>query len=217
MSEKRSKKKNSWPVFALIGLVAAAFGAFIADQSTKPPKHQPHIIDMPGAAVYSDGRALPAFQLTDKDGAEFTNARFNGKWSFVFFGYTYCPDVCPAALSNFEVVRKTLEEQGEDLSNTEFVFISVDPERDTTDRMKQYVEYFHPSFQAATGAVAEIDRLTRASGAAYVKVARSGDKDYLIDHSAQVFLINPKGELQGFFRAPHDPAEVASTFLRIRG
>jgi protein SCO1/2 len=137
--------------------------------------------------------ALPGFQLVDHTGAPVTRDRFNGDWQLVFFGFTNCPDVCPATLTQLAIAKQRVEADG--AAFPEIVLVSVDPVRDTPDKLARYVSGFG---DGVTG----ISALTGPLG---IYFARSGDLDgnYSVDHSSVVLLINPSAEWQAVFSAPH--------------
>ncbi|MCP5140732.1 MAG: SCO family protein [Gammaproteobacteria bacterium] len=199
----------------IAAVVAMALGVwFAADRGAGPVGR----IDVgPAATVLPVPKALPPFTLRSHDGAEFGNAGFEGKWSFVFFGYTFCPDVCPVALSTFREVKALLARRAQEPDDVEFVFISVDPERDTLERLRMYVEYFDPDFVGVTGDQDQLLMLSRQMGVVYRKVDGNTPEDYLVDHSAGVFLVDPDGKFRAYFPAPHDPSAVADAFSRIAG
>ncbi len=159
---------------------------------------------------------MPAFALQSHDGQPFDNARLMGQWSFLFFGYTFCPDVCPMTLTMFQELYETLAKTPEGLGNTQFVFLSVDPKRDTPKRLAEYVTYFNPEFIGVTGEPDVIEGLTESIGIVYMKTRGQSKEDYLIDHSSAVLLVDPKGRLYALFAAPHEPNAIAQAFSKIR-
>nr|VFK42248.1 MAG: protein SCO1/2 [Candidatus Kentron sp. SD]VFK48172.1 MAG: protein SCO1/2 [Candidatus Kentron sp. SD]VFK77685.1 MAG: protein SCO1/2 [Candidatus Kentron sp. SD] len=162
-------------------------------------------------------RPVPAFTLADQYGNPFTAVNLQGQWTFLYFGYTSCPDVCPTTLGALAVTDRTLRE-GPLAMHPKFVFISVDPERDTQEQLARYVPYFNPNFLGATGAEEEILALTRPLGIVYRR-SYEGDSEstYLVDHSASVLLINPEGRMVATFSPPHDGKSIAEHFRRIAG
>jgi protein SCO1/2 len=179
-------------------------------------------INTPSATVYEIPVILPRFTLIDHNGEEFNQWSLSRKWTFMFFGYTFCPDVCPVALVDLDDIYNNLVEKG-DLAektfniNTEFVFVTVDPARDTVEEMKDYVPYFNEAFIGLTGRQEEIDLLTRPMGVAYMRVpGEDSEGDYLVDHSASLLLIDPLGRLRASFLPPHDPKQIAEDFRNIR-
>lgn len=155
-------------------------------------------------------RVLADFRLLDQDGREFSLDRLRGQWSLLFFGFTHCPDVCPSALYDLQQVRRTLAEQSPGAMLPQIVFVSVDPERDTPARMKEYVAFFDPAFIGLTGAPEQLAPLALQMGVAYrVEPHEAGAPTYQVDHSASIFLTNPDGRLHGIFPAPQDAALMA--------
>ncbi|MGB1111411.1 MAG: SCO family protein [Gammaproteobacteria bacterium] len=204
--------RSQLPVLIVISAIALAFGVWASTQVQTAKTN----VQIDIGTVLPAGKPLPAFELSDQDGNAFTADSFKGKWSFVFFGYTFCPDICPTALATFREVRDRIAGTEAGLDNVQFVFVSVDPERDSPARLKEYVQFFSPDFQGVTGEREQIDRLVRASGAVYMKVPGGDEKSYLVDHSASVFLMGPDGGLTAFLRAPHDPSKVVPAFEKIR-
>ena len=156
-----------------------------------------------------------AFHLTDHHGQPFGLDRLEGKWTFLFFGYTHCPDVCPMALSVLANVDKRLHGSG-DATHVQYVFVSVDPQRDTLAHLADYVTYFDKSFIGATAPEKELSLLTRQLGILYTRTEPDARGDYLVDHTASILLVDPKARLVAVFSTPHDATTIASRFSRIR-
>lgn len=158
-------------------------------------------------------RRIGAFRLADHRGREFTPESLRGGWSLVFAGFTHCPDACPTTLAMLNVMEERLRVSG---GAIQVVFLSVDPARDTAERLAGYVGHFNPRFVAVTGARAEIDALCRDLGIAYVQNPGAGG-DYTVDHSAALVLIDPQARVAGYFRPPHDPAALAADLAALTG
>ena len=134
------------------------------------------------------------FTLTDHEGRARTDKDFRGRFTLVYFGYTYCPDVCPTAL---QVITNAMEQLDENLqSKITPIFITVDPERDTVNHLKSYVENFHPRLVGLTGSTEQIAHAARIYRVYYSKSKNSIENlnDYLMDHSSIVFLMSPHGD-----------------------
>lgn len=143
------------------------------------------------------GKALVGgpFTLADQDGALRTEQSWPGKFLLVYFGYTFCPDVCPIDLQRTAAALKILEEQAPaTLDKVQPIFITVDPERDTPDVMKAYVAAFGPRFVGLTGTVAQIDAAKKAYRVFSQKRQDAGATDYLMDHSSVTYLMAPNGD-----------------------
>jgi protein SCO1/2 len=152
------------------------------------------------ATVLPAPTPLPEFALTDHTGNAFTRDSLSGGWNILFFGFTRCPDICPATLQQLAIARKQLVEDGQAFPR--IVLISVDPERDTPEAMASYVGNFGPGITGVTGDLDELMKLTKSMG---IFFAKSGDleENYSVDHSAAVLIINPNGEWHALFSAPH--------------
>ncbi|RCX30207.1 protein SCO1/2 [Thioalbus denitrificans] len=199
------------PVLAF-GLTLALDGLRGGREAPATPHLQPALAQ---ATLLPGPRRVEPFTLTAHNGAPFTEASLRGRWSLLAFGYTSCPDICPTALANLARVRHLLTAEDAD-TPYRTVFVSVDPERDTTARLAGYVPYFHPSFIGATGTPAELAGLARQLGIRYEKVeAPDSAMGYLVDHSAAILLINPRGEYAAVFGAPHDPRLMATDIQAI--
>ncbi len=130
------------------------------------------------------------FTLTAADGATVTDQTYRGKWLLVYFGYTFCPDACPTALTN---ISAALQRLGPLADRVQPLFITVDPHRDTPKVMADYVKAFDPRIVGLTGSTAAIAAVTKEYGV-YVAPQRSEGGDYLVDHSSFIYLMNPDGK-----------------------
>ena len=167
-----------------------------------------------GGYVLPTAKALRTFELVDDRGAKFTPQDFAGHWSFVYFGYTYCPDVCPLTLVELADVKKRLAERTPTASVSVY-FVSVDPQRDSPERLHEYVTYFDPSFHGLTGDVAGISALASSAGAVFFVPPGQDEKTYLVSHSSSIALLDPSGGLRAVFTAPHAAEQVAADFTKI--
>ena len=162
-----------------------------------------------GEVAISPSAVGGSFTLTDQNGRAVTDADFKGKPFLVFFGFTHCPDVCPTAL--FEM-SETMRRLGADAEKMNALFISVDPERDTSEKLKDYLQSFHPRISALTGTQAEIDAVTKAYKAYAKRVPLDGG-GYTMDHSAIVYLMDRDGRFVAPFNLKR-PADEAAKDLR---
>ena len=161
-------------------------------------------------------KPLQPFALIDHAGEPFSLERLRGKWTLLFFGYTYCPDICPTALATLSAVLQRLEQHPTALADTQVVFVSVDPKRDPPERLAEYVAYFDKRFTGATGEVTEIDDLARMVGAGYLIEPEDASGNYLVSHTGSIFLVDPQARILGAFSFPHDPETIANQYLMIR-
>lgn len=163
-------------------------------------KHTPPVLDT--GFVFPQAKPLSPFSLTDQFGQPFDNTRLQGKWSLIFLGYTSCPDVCPTTMAKLSAAYPTLNESG----NLQVIFLSVDPARDTQERLKQYSAFYHPEFIALTGDHKALLPFTRELGMVYAMVGDGAD--YQVDHSASIVVISPKGEKYAVFKPKSDGKSV---------
>lgn len=166
-----------------------------------------------GAYMFETPRNIGQFSLQSHLGEAFTPASFQGKWTLVFLGFTYCPDICPTTMSFLNEFIGELA--GTEAKDTAVVMISVDPARDTVEQLSSYVPYFNKDFVGLTGEFLEIHRVATALNIPFRKVTGK-DGEYQVDHSSNVVLINPRGDYHGFFKAPLDMAKMKVTYRSVR-
>ncbi|HZT64103.1 MAG TPA: SCO family protein [Burkholderiales bacterium] len=199
----RSKK-----IALLAAAVAAAGGILfgILSRSDEPPSI--------AGFVYPEPRAIAPFALVNQDGKAFDLGALKGKWSFVYFGYSYCPDACPTTLAELSRAQNLLQSAGLD-SGTQYIFVSVDSKRDTPRRLAQYVAFFNPKFLAATGGDDALAGFARQVGVAYSFPEGKKGKTYAVDHTSIVALFDPDARLHAVFTPPQKGEEIAEGFRKI--
>lgn len=179
-------------VLAIIALCALGTGIYFSQQSKQP--------EVPlEARLFEPVRVINPFELTSQHNKTIDNAFFNDHWTMVFLGYTHCPDVCPTTLAQLTSAYKKLQTAGMD--DAQVLFVSVDPQRDTPERLKEYTEYFHQDFTAASGPHANLYPLVRDLGLMYSMGEDTTQPEYGVDHSAAIALVNPQGQLHAMFKA----------------
>lgn len=164
--------------------------------------------------VITSGQALIGgpFELVGKDGKTVTDKDFRGRYMLVFFGFTHCPDICPAEL---QVMSAALDDLGDKADQVVPVFITVDPERDTPELVAAYVENFGPNFVGLTGSLEAVDKAAKAYRVTYQKFQEEGAGDnYSVDHSALVYLMGPDGKFVTHFPYGTSPEKMADTLRR---
>lgn len=176
-------------VLLLIGTLSG--GAWYADKKNS-------LTD--AVVVYPQARPLTTFALIDDNAQPFTEQNFADHWSLVFVGYTFCPDICPTTLSDLSRIYPELTALSD---KVQVIFVSADPARDTPERLKAYTEYFNPNFIAVTADHEQLMPAVQQLGLIYGIFDRE-DANYLVDHSASIALVNPKGELHASFRPDFD-------------
>ncbi len=166
-----------------------------------------------GMFVYEVPRSIQDFSLRDHNGQPFTKNNLAGKWSLIFFGYTYCPDICPitlATIRQFEELIKTAEED----AVIQVVMVTVDPQRDTPEKLGAYVKYFGEDYLGVTGEYIDIFNLARQVNIAF-GYQPAEDGNYLVSHSGEIVVVNPNGDFHGFFKVPHDPEKMVRNFRSV--
>ena len=161
-----------------------------------------------GLFLFDTPRDPGAFSLMDHHGAPFTRNALTNRWTLIFFGFTHCPDICPTTLADLaELKAQLVDAEANDL---QVVMLTVDPARDTPARLADYVPYFHPDFLGVTGEFADILSVAQRLNAPFRKVSEPNG-GYQMEHSANVMLMNPRGDYHGFFRAPLDIPKMRVT------
>ena len=196
----------------VVGLAAAALsGGFVAWKRLQPIPTPPLEI---GGYLLQQPREIPSFELVDADKAPFTNDGLEGAWSFLYFGYTYCADVCPTSLIELAKVKQALEQTRPDLV-AHYYLVSVDPGRDTPQRLREYVAYFDPTFRGLTGEPDEIDKVAGAASVVYTITESKSGEPYLVSHSSTITLIDPDGNVHAIFTSPFVPDQIAADFTKV--
>lgn len=208
------RRTLAWAAGMLLLALAGLWLVMARPWQGAPNAHFVELAD--GVYILPRPDALAPFRLTRHDGTAFDNAALQGRWSFVVFGYTSCPDFCPTALAAFAQTHELLAQRAGGTRDVQFVMVSVDPARDTPALLGEYLRQFNREFIGATGEAAAIAPLADSVGAVWARVPGGTDSSYLIDHSSAALLINPRGRLQGVFAAPHTARRLADGLQRIR-
>ncbi len=165
--------------------------------------------------LFPDPKPLTAFAFTDHENRVFDLSRLKGKWSFLFFGYTHCPDICPTTLAVLARAHGNIVKSTVGAKDVQFVFISVDPNRDTAGKLRQYVTFFDATFLGVTGDNAQIRNLAGQLGATYRVAITPGMKNYPVYHSAAVFLLDPRARYHAVFTPPFDAEAISRRFKMV--
>ena len=153
-----------------------------------------------GIILLPQSRAWPNLPLLDQHGEVLPVSRLQGKWTLVFFGYTFCPDICPTTLAQLRQIKGELPKEAVD--KLQVILVSVDPHRDTPTQLKQYLGYFDPQFEGLTGAnVDDVQKVSNAVSIPFIP-ADTSKPNYTVDHSGNLALIGPDGTQRWFIRAP---------------
>lgn len=182
-------------ILPMVAITAGVASWFFLNEPVPRPELSKNIFHFPAT------RLVPEFELADHQGAVFDVESLRGKWSFLFFGYTHCPDICPTTLHS---MAQIIDRLGEDAQKTQFVFISVDPERDTVERLAEYLPFFHPDIVGLTGTPAQVEQFAKAMWVPYMRVENpESPADYAMDHSASVLLIDPHARYHAIISPPY--------------
>ena len=194
-------------LFAVVGLV---LGFFVSQTMHRQPqidatKFHGTWLDKP--------REVSKFDLMGTDSVSFNNASLHGHWTMMFFGFTSCSSICPTTMAELGKMARLLEEQGI-TPLPKVALVSLDPDRDSLETLKQYVTAFNPHFIGARGEGEDgVKALAQEIGLAYTRVALSDNsQSYTIDHSGTVMLFNPEGKLCAFFTMPHQAKQLAEDY-----
>ena len=217
MTESResgnARARRILPTVAMVLVVIVVAVAGLLHRSGQPRVMSAAELMENNAFLLAAPQSIGEFELIDHHGQAFTPERLKGKWTLVFFGYTYCPDVCPTTLSLLnKFVRQLDSDEAED---TGVLMVSVDPARDTVEKLAAYIPFFNADFIGVCGEPQEITRFAAALNTGFRKSAEQGEA-YQVDHSSSVVLINPRGEYHGFFTAPLDLDKMTNAYRSFR-
>ena len=197
----------------LKGVIIAVLATAAGIWSARLVLQRSVVEDELSATRFPVAREIQPFELLDHNNVVFDNAALQQRWSFLFFGYTYCPDVCPTTLSVLNSIAQRLQDVDEDIR---FVMVTVDPQRDTPERLAEFVTYFNGDFLGVTGTDEGLEQLTRQLGILYQRVEQEpGSESYLMDHTAAVFLFDPDGRYHAVFSPPLSAGNIAGDFRKM--
>ncbi|WP_304640022.1 SCO family protein [Pseudomonas sp.] len=198
-------------VAVTLAAIALILGALV-HKVTRPAPLDRAQLSQAGIFLFDAPRSIPEFEMVSDSAEPWTLDDLKGQWDLVFFGYTFCPDICPTTMAELrQIVTGLPEDQAEQLQVT---MVSVDPNRDTPQQLTNYLEFFNAGFRGATGTPDQLANLARSLSIAYIEPDTS-EENYLVDHSGQVVLVNPQGQYVGFLRPPLKPNELKVWLPRI--
>ena len=205
-----SSQKGRLFIFSLIGVLCATALGLLAGQYFTADNDQ--ALREAGIIKLPQSRELPALQLATTQGTQQDTQDLTGQWSLVFFGYTFCPDICPTTLAELRQLKKLLPDAAKD--NLQILMVSVDPNRDTTEQLQMYLQYFDPEFIGLTGELADIQSLSNALSIPFIPGDTSQPR-YTVDHSGNLAILSPDGRQYGFIRAPLDIRKLAEQLPKL--
>jgi len=208
-------KKSNWLLIIMSLLVIVGIGGSLAYYHFFT-KNSAHLRDeMQALTLFSQPRVFPACTLTDDKKTVFTNQELQGHWTLMFFGFTHCGGVCPTTLAEITKIMHTFPVTDKRL---QVIFVTIDPEYDTPEVLRAYLNSFDSSFIGLTGEVASLSRLRKQLGILALErdLNQRGVNDLdRIDHSGTILLINPHGEYVGVFSLPHDTSTIVHDLARL--
>lgn len=207
---------NRTTVYVLVAALAAALGLLAAQfhfgkpATARWPQTQ-------AVRLFDPPRELPAFSLRQSDGTRLVPGELKGHWTLVFLGFTHCPDICPTTLAQMAQAQKqwaTIPES----TRPRVLFVSVDPERDTPDRIGEYAHAFHRDTLAATADLPALENFARSLSMVFAKVAPvegAPADQYSVDHSATMAVLDPQGRMSGILQPPLDAKAIAADLAAL--
>ena len=159
-----------------------------------------------GVYLREPARNIRDFELINTDNKPFSQEDFIGKWNLIFFGFSFCPDICPITMSLLAKVQSSLET--DEKNKVDFFMVTVDPERDSPATLRMYLDNFSKTFIGLTGTLDQIYNFSTQVNAPFSPVLNQEGSHYTVDHSGNIILINPEGKLAGIFKMPHNQKNV---------
>ena len=209
-TKTKSSSKPSYFLFILVAIVAIGSGLLVQN-SKSPPNKLP---EFKKAILLPSPKPLVDVNFKDHHGDAFSIEKFKGKWSILFFGFTNCPDVCPTTMQTLKQVKSNLQQSGV-WHNYQIVMVSVDPKRDTTERLKRYVPFFDPEFIGISGPIESTESFSKNLGILFYAKEANASGDYEVDHGASLILVNPDGNYAGVITAPHSEAVISEDLIAL--
>jgi len=194
-------------VFVLVTLVALVLGLTVNKVLNSKGQGDPTVLLDAGIVLLPQSRSLPELSLTNQDGQTVAVDQLKDQWSLLFFGYTFCPDICPATLAQLRQLQGQLPPAT--LSKLRIIMVTVDPHRDTPEQLKKYLDYFDAGFIGLTAEQATIQKLANGVSIPFIP-ADTSKENYTVDHSGNLVLVGPDGKQRGFIRAPINNAKLVA-------
>ncbi|WP_084303864.1 SCO family protein [Phytopseudomonas flavescens] len=194
-------------LFVLVAVLALVLGLAVNKLLGGSSRSDPAALLDAGIVMLPQQRQVPALDFVDQDGQIFSTGQLKGQWSLLFFGYTFCPDICPATLAQLRQLRTQIPQEAWDALR--IVLVSVDPNRDTPEQLNKYLGYFDAGFMGLTGEPETIQKLANAVSIPYIP-ADTSKENYTVDHSGNLAVIGPDGTQRGFIRAPINIDKLAA-------
>ena len=209
-------------VLLCLGFITIVVGMFVISV-TRTPQLSDEQLRAAGVFLLPQPRALAGFHLQDQFGENFALENLENKWTFIFFGFTNCPDICPTSMAELGRAERALHNAGDMAAQPlQGVLVSVDPDHDTPDRLGKYAEAFSPRFLGVSGQRESLVALTQQVNVAFAKVpmpmsrqAPDSVPGYTVDHTGNLVIINPRGHYHGFIKLPHKSETIRLTYQTL--
>lgn len=209
--QSRNIMKTVW---VLLAVMAFFIGALVIKLQRPVPLGEVEQQQLQ-LVLFDQPRIIDDFQLTQHHNQPFSLDHLRGQWSMVFPGFTYCPDICPTTLSILAQAYQGLQENSTQ-GLPQIIMLSVDPNRDTVEKLNQYVPYFDNNFLGLTGELSDIMKVAMQMNIAFTPVASNTiDDSYQVDHSGNIVLIDPEGYYRGFIKPPFTSAQIQTIYQRV--
>ena len=217
-----SQIKSSTPLMILIAVIAISLGVYFQTSNTdveqkldlssgQSDKLKSELVK---AILLPNPKTISGVNFADHHNKPFTSAQLKGKWSILFFGFTNCPDICPTTMHTLKQVKATLSNENR-WGNYQVIMVSVDPKRDTPERLATYVPFFDSEFIGITGNLETTTNFAKQLGILFVAHDDEGAETYDVDHSTALIIMNPKGEMAGIISTPHKVDEISQDLITI--
>lgn len=201
-------------VLLCLVFITAVVGLYYHSMTRSPALSESELRER-GVFILPTPRDIAPFELTDHKGQPFDRERLTGKWTFMFFGFTHCPDICPTTMSEMGQADAAIRQLGAELANRfQGVLVTVDPERDSAQILGPYAEAFSDRFLGVRGDIKTTALLAQQVNTAFAKLPTE-DGGYTMDHSGHIVLINPHGHYHGFIKLPHTAETITLAFQSL--
>lgn len=209
------KKYQTVLFFAVVML--AIGGLFWFGQANKDRPLDTEQLKALGFVQLPSPRVLESIDLLTQSGELFDGSQLTGKWTYAFFGYTNCPDICPVTM---KILERTADRFQNTLATEEFtlfqgMFVSVDPTRDGVEQVREFVARYSDSFLGVTGSEATIQDFAKQVGIGYKRIPSSSELQYLVEHQGHLVVFNPQGECIGYIKEPFDAVQLTKLFQHL--
>ncbi len=206
------KRNFTWTIVSCLAVMLIALSLYVNKMTTKVYLSNEQLKDL-GLYLIEPARDLGSFNLIDSNEKEFLPQDFEGKWNVLFFGFTFCPDICPITMRMLSRIEKEID--SEELDKIRIFLVTVDPVRDNPNQLKIYLKNFSENFTGLTGGLDQIYNFATRVNAPFTPINNSKDPYYTVDHTGSIVLIDPDGNYAGFFRAPHNQDKIKKALLEI--